>query len=322
MFKRLYFLCLLLIVSSVSFPQVIDSLLAVQRKADPQEKIYVQFDKNYYNPGETIWFKAYLFAGIDPSETSKNFYAELLDEQGTLISQKTAPIVFSGANGSFDIDSAFARPTLYFRAYTISMLNSDTNFLFNKAIRILSQKTTATKSMASSALPTLSFLPEGGDWVTGLASTMAFIATNEQGLPATVSGIIIDNTKTKVADLNTLHNGMGRVSIIPQERKTYSAIWKDAAGKQYITPLPSARSQGVVLKITDEETGKRFTVYRSEPAPDEVKRLNVIGYMNQQVVFKASLNLSNKVSATGIFPTINLPSGILQILKRLVISLL
>src|SRR5215207_6786872 len=123
MFKRFYFSLLLLITCSSAFSQAIDSLLALQRKADPQEKIYVQFDKNYYNPGETIWFKAYLFTGIDPSETSKNFYAELLDEQGNLLSQKTAPIVFSGANGSFDIDSTFAKPAVYFRAYTISMLN-------------------------------------------------------------------------------------------------------------------------------------------------------------------------------------------------------
>jgi len=313
MFKRFYFLFLLLIACSASFSQVIDSLLALQRKTDPQEKIYVQFDKNYYNAGETIWFKAYLFAGIDPSETSKNFYAELLDEQGNLLSQKTAPIVFSGANGSFDIDSSFSRPTIYFRAYTISMLNSDTNFLFNKAIRIISPKTTVTKNTASSTPPTLNFLPEGGDWVTGVISTVAFIATNEQGLPVTISGTIIDNSKTKVADLNTQHNGMGKFSIIPQEGKTYTAVWKDVAGKQYTTSLPTVKSQGVVLKITDEETGKRFTVYRSEQAPDELKRLNVIGYMNQLVVFKASINLSNKVSATGIFPTMNLPSGILQI---------
>src|SRR5215213_3001835 len=130
--QRFIILLLLFLVCCNVFAQVIDSLMALQRKFDPQEKIYVQFDKNYYNPGETIWFKAYLFTGIDPSETSKNFYAELLDEQGNLLSQKTAPIVFSGANGSFDIDSAFTRPTVYFRAYTISMLNNDTGFLFNK----------------------------------------------------------------------------------------------------------------------------------------------------------------------------------------------
>src|SRR6476620_4989850 len=89
--------------------QNIDSLLGAYRQVDPQEKVYVHFDKNYYNPGETIWFKAYIFAGIDPSETSKNFYAELVDEQGNVFSQKTAPIAFSGASGSFDLDSSLSK---------------------------------------------------------------------------------------------------------------------------------------------------------------------------------------------------------------------
>src|SRR5215204_4217151 len=144
------------------FSQNIDSLLLVQRAADPHEKIYVHFDKRYYNPGETIWFKAYLFAGIDPSETSKNFYAELVDEQGNVFSQKTAPIAFSGASGSFDLDSNFSKRLVYFRAYTISMLNSDTNFLYTKAIRILSSKTSSQKTAINTNQPTLKFLPEGG----------------------------------------------------------------------------------------------------------------------------------------------------------------
>src|ERR1051326_8867846 len=71
---------LFVLSSSGAFAQKLDSLLDIQRKADPQEKIYVQFDKNYYNAGETIWFKAYLFTGNDPSEVSKNFYADLIDE--------------------------------------------------------------------------------------------------------------------------------------------------------------------------------------------------------------------------------------------------
>src|SRR5829696_1612845 len=123
--KRSLLFLLLCCISAGSFSQKIDSLLLVQRAADPQEKIYVQFDKNYYNPGETIWFKAYVFAGLDPSDISKNFYSELLDEQGNVFSQKTAPIGFSGASGSFTLDSNLAKPIIYFRAYTTSILNSD-----------------------------------------------------------------------------------------------------------------------------------------------------------------------------------------------------
>src|SRR5689334_9713488 len=127
----LLFFLLAFVVSA--YTQKLDSLIDLQRNADPREKVYVQFDKAYYNPGETIWYKAYLFVGNDPSDVSRNFYAELIDAQGNVLSQKTAPVIFSGAAGNFDLDSNFNKPAVYFRGYTIAGLNSDTSFLFTKA---------------------------------------------------------------------------------------------------------------------------------------------------------------------------------------------
>lgn len=313
MLKKLTLLLLLLFVYCSVFSQKLDSLIEVQQSADPQEKIYVQFDKNYYNPGETIWFKAYLFTGNEPSNASKNFYAELLDEQGNVLSQKTAPISFSGAAGSFDIDSNFTKRTIYFRAYTIAMLNGDTGFLYTKSIRILSARSSTVKAATPSSAPALSFMPEGGDWIAGLSSTIAFIATNSQGLPVTINGSVTDNKGIKVADFKTLQSGMGRLTLTPEESKTYTAAWKDETGKQYTTFLPACKPQGVGLKITEEDGNKRFTIHRTQTVAEQLKHLHVIGYMNQHLVFQANVNLSDKVSASGIFPAKNLPSGILQI---------
>lgn len=313
MVKHFSFLLLLALNVGFAFSQNLDSLLQIQRTADPQEKIYVHFDKSYYNPGETIWFKAYVFAGIDPSETSKNFYAELVDEQGNVFSQKTAPIAFSGASGSFDLDSNLNKRIIYFRGYTISILNSDTSFLYTKAIRILTTKGTAAKTSPVAKTTTVKFLPEGGDWVLGLPSKIAFIATDQQDLPVAISGSIVDNKGTKLTDFKTLHNGMGQFVLIPEEGKTYSAVWKDASGKQYTTALPAAKTQGVILKITDDNGNKRFSLYRSNEVAEELKQVHVVGYINQQMAFESNINLENRLTAAGIFPTGELPSGILQI---------
>jgi hypothetical protein len=313
MSKRFILLLLSAAVGRMAFSQNIDSLLAVQRKADLREKVYVHFDKSYYNPGETIWFKAYLFAGSETSDASKNFYAELLDEKGAVISQRTSPIYFAGSSGSFAIDSMFAKPFVYFRAYTISMLNSDTTFFYSKAIRILSTKSSLAKTAAPQAPPTLSFMPEGGDLVTGLQSVVAFMAANEQGLPVTASGSVADNTGAKVADFNTLHDGMGRFVLTPQAGKTYTATWRTADGKQYTTSLPAAKEQGVGLRIVEGEGIKRFTLFRTEQADDALKNLHIIAYMNQRLLFQANANLATKTVASGVFPTKELPSGILQV---------
>lgn len=312
MAKTLVVFLLFLAAFNSAFSQTVDSLLEIQRAADPREKVYVQFDKAYYNPGETIWFKAYLFADATPSQVSKNFYAEFLDEKGNVLNQVTAPIAFSGASGSYAIDSNFAKQALYFRAFTASMLNDDTCFLFTKAIRILSPKAAATKTTTLPQPPTLRFLPEGGEWTAGLPSTIAFIATNQQGLPVDISGIITDNIGAKLTDFRTLHNGMGSVIFTPEEGRTYTASWK-AGNKQYTTPLPPVRIQGIGLRVAEAENGRRFTLYRATQTDEALMELRVIACMNQHLAFQAYINMRGKTVATGLFPTKDLPSGILQI---------
>src|SRR6188508_2026839 len=82
-----------------------DSVLNILDTKYPQEKLYLHFDRPYYNPGETIWFKAYIFSANLPSLISKTVYADLVDEKGTVIDRKIAPVVMSSAAASFDLPS-------------------------------------------------------------------------------------------------------------------------------------------------------------------------------------------------------------------------
>jgi len=311
--RRIFLLLIIVLGYQLGFAQSLDSLLAIQQKADPQEKVHVHFDKNFYNPGETIWFKAYLYSNGAPSVASKNFYAELIDDQGQVISQATAPILFAGASGSFDLDSAFSKPLIYFRGYTVTMLNGDTSFLYTKPIRILTAKADG-KANVSAVPPVLKFLPEGGHWITGVQARIAFAARNAQGLPVAISGTIVDEKGTKITDLKTLHQGMGAFFLTAEAGKSYSARWKDETGKQYTTSLPEQKTAGVSLRISAEADGnKRFVITRSADVPEEMKKLYIAAVMNQELAFEAPVNLEARTAATGIFPTKELRSGILQI---------
>ena len=303
---------LLLAAYSNASAQQLDSLLAIQRQADPQEKIYVQFDKSYYNPGETIWFKAYLFTGIELSTVSKNFYADLIDENGKVLSRKTSPVTFGGAASDFTVDSNYAKSMMYFRAYTIPMLNGDTSFLYTKALRIITPKQ-AIATAVSTRSPTLSFMPEGGDLIAGLPGNVAFITTNQKGGPINISGTVKDNAGTTAATFQTLQNGMGKFTFTPEAGKTYTAAWKDEGGKAYTTALPAAQPQGINLRMTDEDGNKRFTILRTADVTEVQKKLHIVGYMNQHLIYMATVNLASKTTASGLFPAKNLPSGILQI---------
>src|SRR3954468_19395605 len=131
--KRSFLLTLVILLSgafTVLHAQMYDSVLKVLDTKYPQEKLYLHFDRSYYNPGETIWFKAYLFAANLPSQISKTVYADLIDEKGKVIDRKISPVVMSSAAAAFDLPATLTSSTVYIRAYTDWMMNFDSSFLF------------------------------------------------------------------------------------------------------------------------------------------------------------------------------------------------
>ena len=143
----LLFSLLILLSGSVSVlhAQIYDSVLKILDTRYPQEKLYLHFDRSYYNPGETIWFKAYIFAANMPSQISKTVYADLVDEKGNIIQRKMAPVVMSSAAAAFDLPAKLTSSTVYVRAYTDWMLNFDSSFIYTKAIPVIQEKPAAAK---------------------------------------------------------------------------------------------------------------------------------------------------------------------------------
>src|SRR5581483_11027628 len=88
-------------------PQSVKSNIEYLGTNLPQEKIYIQFDKPAYAPGETVWFKAYIMSGIDPSTISTNFYCDFADADGNILKHVVLPLVHSSSAGNFDIPSSY-----------------------------------------------------------------------------------------------------------------------------------------------------------------------------------------------------------------------
>jgi hypothetical protein len=292
--------------------QKIDSLMNLYAESYPQEKIYVQFDKKVYNPGETIWFKAYIFSGIDPSKISKNFYAELSDSRGNILQRKVAPISESSASGSFDIPSGIHTKQFHFRAYTSWMLNFDTAFLFEKDIRILN--TPADSSVqAPSEDRYFQFFPEGGEVIAGLENNIAFKATDQYGIPRSVQGVLKDASGKDVLEFSSQHDGMGTFLLSPEKGDVFYALWKDDKGMEHKSDFPTIKPSGVVLRVMNAKKKVFFSIARSTEDSLAYSHLTIIGHMNQILVYKASVNLQNNFISGGTIPTDQLPTGILQV---------
>jgi hypothetical protein len=304
---------LFLLIGNLSAYAQIDSMINVYGEMYPQEKIHVHFDKPAYNTGETIWFKAYLQTGIVPSNISRNFYAEIVDPSGKVLQQKIVPIFEASASGSFDLPATVASPTVIFRAYTTWMLNFDTSFIYTKTFRILNKNVTAGSVPAASSSVSFKMFPEGGDLVSGLESVVAFKATDFYGMPVEVKGTIKDNANAVVTKFESEHDGMGKFVIEPKAGATYYAEWQDDKKQVRKTPLPTIKQTGVVLRVVQQENKEGFVVRRSSEVPDNLKSLYVLAYFNQQVVYKARLNMRETFMTGGAIPIDGIPSGVLQI---------
>ncbi|MFI5154607.1 MAG: hypothetical protein ACHQEM_00385 [Chitinophagales bacterium] len=306
LFSSLY--CLCLTVSA----QKIDSMMAVYAERFPQEKIYVQFDKNVYTPGETIWYKAYLLAGTEPSRISRNFYTELSDGRGNIVQRKTAPVNESASAGSFDIPAGFKGNHFHFRAYTSWMMNFDTAFLFERDIRII-QATKDSSIVPDDGDDILQFFPEGGDIIAGLENTIAFKGTDRYGSPVSVKGVVRDPSGKDVLEFQSSHDGMGKFLLIPDKGDVFYATCTNSKGKEFKVDLPPVKAEGVTLRVLNGGKKIIFSVARSTGSSLENNQLIVMAHMNQHLVYKATVRLQEILLSSGSIPVDQLPTGVLQI---------
>lgn len=294
--------------------QGVDSMIKVYADQVPDQKAYVHFDKDVYRAGETMWFKAYLFSGFSLSVNSKNFYAELVDDQGNIIQRKVYPVTTSGAAGNFDLPDSMPACNLMFRGYTTWMLNFDTSFIFQKDITITDNAGSTDKRKSGQIKNySIQFFPEGGNLVDGLHSVVAFKANDERGMPVFAKGSVITSKGKVVAAFSSVHDGMGTFELMPAADEKYQAVWQDPSGKQQIISLPESKAQGVVLQLTASHGKKIFVISRTDNVPESWKKVYVIALLGQQQVFAAKGDLTGTTISSGLLPVQKLPSGILQV---------
>lgn len=316
MLKLICFITLLIPLYSLSqeiTQQSVKSNLEVLGANFPQEKIYIQFDKPAYTAGETIWFKAYLMSGTDPSVISANFYCDIADADGNVLKHIVLPVVESSAKGSFDIPSGYTDKKLHVKAYTRWMLNFDSAFLYDRDIPVVALKPGYQKSAASVAKPFVQFFPEGGDCISGISNKIAFKAVSGSGRPCTITGTIVNSKGQNVAEIKCIHDGMGFFYLEPKTGETYTAKWKDESGTSYQTPLPAVRKEGATLEVRVLPGSRGFLVKRSDNASPVFTQLHLVATMQQQLVYMASIELENTQMTGGAIPVSQLPSGILQL---------
>jgi hypothetical protein len=104
----------------------------------PEDRVYLQFDKPFYEPGDNIWFSAYVRDGVSMKASNKSdiVHIELINPKGT-VEKKINIIAKNGkAAGDFSLDAEALGGLYKIRAYTNWMKNDGEKNAFEKELQI------------------------------------------------------------------------------------------------------------------------------------------------------------------------------------------
>jgi hypothetical protein len=249
-----------------------------------QEKVYLHLDNNGYFPNEKIWFKAYVFRAstLLPTDLSKVLYVELVTPEGEVKERQSLPIINGRTYGDFTLDNVFKTGFFQIRAYTRAMLNWDAAYVYSRVFPVfevpkdttqfsvlkvsddpLDSRLMRLRKASTPLVPAtaekkgkmiLTFYPEGGHLVKGVAGRVAYKLTDAEGMPLSTPLSICATSGTQLTTSTPEHEGMG-VFEVPATWTGGFAKISDSKGNEQQFNLPQPQEAGCQMTVTTRADG-------------------------------------------------------------------
>ena len=200
----------------ISRAQMIDSMMNIYSEKFPQEKVYMQFDKKAYNPGERIWYKAYVFTGFDPSPLVKIFMQNYMMHTEISFFEIRLPLL-NLLRSEILTFRHLSKERAFISGHILPGCSILIRVLFIQKTFALSEASQDSFIHSEPSPVNLHFFPEGGEMVAGIENNIAFKASDSFGQPHKISGILYDQTGKALFNFNSTHDGMGNFILIPEK---------------------------------------------------------------------------------------------------------
>lgn len=150
----------------------------------------------------------------------------------------------------------------------------------------------------------IQFLPEGGNWLIGKKSRLAFRAVDPDGTPVPLSGKIegIPNS-----DFTSNFAGLGKIDLTPTSESLQAIVTSSNFGEERTIPLPGPATSGLSMQVQNPEQGAFISVFVQGINFDE--NLLLVSHTRGIINYLIKGALANGVWGARI-PKKNLPSGI------------
>lgn len=170
------------------------------------------------------------------------------------------------------------------------------------------------------------FFPEGGRLVNGIRSKVGFKALLPNGYGADITGSVVDQNNQTVAEFESSHAGIGVFPLQPIAGNKYTAVVKDASGKEMRYPILVADAEGYVLAINNTRTDSisilisASKLFVGKAAALIMQQNNVIKYAIKAKIDQpyVKINVAKSLFNTGILQVTLLSAESAPVAERLV----
>jgi hypothetical protein len=267
--------------------------LLVRKKESGALKIEIEFDRESYQPGDTIVAHIKISGNKGELLQSQKFQCKLLTDSYIIESKERV----TGKNGetvlSFIIpDTISDRP----RIQVITKLSETRepvsgDFLFPFA----------------DPFTEFRFLPEGGNLIEGVEQRIGFNSTNSHGKSLIIAGLLKDSNGRTLDTIKSGDFGPGIFTCTPQPGMYVELT--GISGKVKKWSLPDPEKEGLSLSVRPVDKRSFYVEIQSGHYNNE--KVYVAGTMSSNLIFSQELVLNKRQRIA--FKTSQIPSGVVQI---------
>lgn len=252
--------------------------------------ICLHTDRDYYLPGDTVWFKGYFLKEGAIARNLHNLYIKLINNEGNEMWRSVA-LINDGVTASyFRIPPDYSGSEIFINANTLLDSCPDSR-PYLKKIGILHLSESGLRISDSISQPhsdvfNISVYPEGGCLLSNLENKLIIRSSDNRGYPSIAKGKLVDDEGLLLSNFETDSAGLASIeSTFPGER-LYTLHWTDANGANHQNEIQRSIKGTKVMLI--EQDSQILIQLRTNLASQTIR---VVADLGKRHLFDQTLTL-------------------------------
>ena len=309
-------------VRTLAQSQFTDSVSAVFTKfiqTSSDKSTVLLTNRNIYMAGEPIWFRAYnvITRNGTPDLTSKNLFADLVDEKDSIIEQLVLDNKNLHTDGAFDLPRSIPTGFYWIRCYTARQLANKSDiflhpvYVVNKQLHdegIYAKK--LENNLAKNKLsPSVHFFAERLTAIPGIISTGVLEIRDGYNNPVSARGDLLNSKDSLITSFKTNSLGLARLTFVNDPAENYTAVFY-LNGNAIRYQLPAVNKTSIQLSVANQ-TAKTIKAFVTLEDSVSAEMHTTILAIHRDSLYWAAVGAGNY----GItIPIDNFPGGIVRLL--------